>query len=266
MLAATAAACGGDDDDGAPAADASTTPDADTSGTFSFSWALSDGAAALSCEDVKAITVSLTVTPVDGLVGENDAFGCSAGSAETRGFAPGRYDVEIGIRSTEGPLAEPVTMQDVELAALENKDLGEVQFEIDPVGSFSFGINSGAAGGNCAAVDPDEGAEIVAVKLELKDGAGACVPVVYDIGGTPYDATACDGAAHPACIESDVVITVTDVRSGPYTLSVTGLREGDLPCYRSDPQFSVPGANLTTDIGVVSVPLDETVKECAPAK
>jgi len=267
----TLIACGGDDT--ADPVDADMTPDADVSGTLSFSWTLTDGATPITCADVDATTVSITLLPI-GVVGSDaDAFGCAEGEATTRGFRARDYDVEIAVRTTEGDLTDRIVMNNVTIEENGNTDLGAVVFDVVRNGSFTFNLAAIATGGNCAAVVPDDGAEIVKWQLELQDGT-TCVGVQFDIGasasdptGFPaddYDTIACNDATYDGCILSDQDISVTDVESGPHNLVITGFRTGDVPCYQTTAQIGIPGGDLTTSVGNITIPVDADNVICVP--
>ena len=253
LIAALIAGCGDDDQ---PAADAAPQPpDANVSGTITFSWTITDGDSTLACADVDATTVSITVQPVGVVGGETDAFGCGGGEATTRGLPPRDYNVELSLRTTEGLLTERIARGNVTVSPQQDTDLGAIEFVVNPVGSFSFTLAT-EEGGNC-----EGGAEIVDMELELRKD-GTCVPTTFDVGGTDYT-NRCGDESFGGCIDSDTVISVTDIASGQYTLAIAGTRDG-AACYVTTAQFGVPGNEITSDLGRIDVPLDLANPICNP--
>lgn len=245
--------------------DASPHPDADVSGTFTVAWMLNDGTSALDCADVDALTVSMEYIIVGAISGQRESFNCAAGMGTTRGIQPGTYDLTFHVSTNGGNLEmAPVVLSGQELDANGNVNLGTIDLTVVPQGSFSFSLNAGETGGNCAAVDPDMGAGITQFTLELQDGAGTCVPATFAVaGGDPIVADCVTPAVTAGCVESDVVFTVLDTGSGPHKLVVTGARD-TLDCYKTTAQFAVPGGNLARDLGDITVLPDMTVEGCFP--
>lgn len=253
LIASLIAGCGDDD---RPAADAAPQPpDANVSGTITFSWAISDGDSPLACTDVDATTVSISLQPVGVVGGETDAFTCAVGEATTRGLPPRDYNVELSLRTTEGLLTDRIVRSNITVSPQQDTDLGAIEFVVNPVGSFSFTI-AADDDGNC-----EGGAEIVDMELELRKD-GTCVPATFDVGGTDYT-NSCGGETFGGCIASDTAVSVTDIASGQYTLAVTGTRDG-AACYVTTAQFGVPGNELTSDLGQIDVPLDLANPVCNP--
>ncbi|RMH43221.1 MAG: hypothetical protein D6689_05605 [Deltaproteobacteria bacterium] len=267
-----AAACGGGDDDDDATVDAAPAPDADVRGTVSFAWSLSDGSGPITCDDVGADAVSISLLPVGVQGGTSDVSGCpngaSSGTFQSRGVPPRDYDVEITISAAQGDLIdEPIRFKGVTVAPAQDTALGDVEFVVDPVGNLTFSLRALEPGGNCAPVD-DDGAAITKFELELSQG-GTCVPVdfaIHDPTGVleATYATTCAGEQHDACIPEDRELRVADIGSGPTRLSVVGYRDGDLPCYVTTADIDVPGNDLTAAVGAISIPLDMSNDACAP--
>src|SRR5688500_15369764 len=135
------AACG--DDSGLPDA---RMPDAPPpGGTLSLTWSIADGATALTCAQVNASVVSLTMVPDDAVFGTTDAFTCATGSGTSRSVPPGAYDVTVTLGGVE---TEDVTYNDVEITAGQDTSIGDAAFEVAAIGGFSFQIVAGGQG-NC---------------------------------------------------------------------------------------------------------------------
>jgi hypothetical protein len=271
ILGLSLAACG--DDDGGEA-DAVPTPDADTRGTITFDWTITDGTNPLTCDDVGGSAITMTLLPV-GVVGSssqpgNCPDGASSGTFTTGPVIPRAYNLEVVLSASQGDLVDPpVTFTNITVDPLSDTPIDDVEFVVDPTGNLSFRLAAIATGGNCAA-EVDDGAGIVDFTLELRDG-GTCVPVTFEIFDeteTMVDTYAgtCPGTAYGACIPESYTLTVADVSSGPIGVAITGVRAGDIPCYVTTANIDVPGNDLTADIGAINIPVDATNKQCVPPK
>jgi hypothetical protein len=251
------AACGGDD----AAVDAGPRPpDANTTGTFSFRWSITDGSRALRCDDVDAASVSIQMIPDGGATGTADAFSCGQGSATTKRVPARTYDVELSIRSGAGRLGPSIRVDNAIVTAGGDTDLGAIEFEVVPRGSLSFQIETGDPAGNCAG-----GAELESVALRLVRDA-SCVPARFDLDGAGQLDDDCvgDAPATAACVDAGTVIILSETTSGPHGLSIAGRVAGGVPCYVKTAQVRVPGGNLTTVLGAIAVPIDSANPSCNP--
>lgn len=265
------AACG---DDGEDPVDANTTPDADVRGTISFDWSITDGSAATTCGEVNASVITMTLLPIGVQGSDNEISTCAtnddSGTFTTGPVVPRAYDLEITIAATQGDLIdEVVTFSNITVDPLGNTDVGDIEFVVDPMGNVEFRLAAIETGGNCDIVDND-GAGIVDFELVLLQDS-TCVPVdfeIYNAAGDTLEATytvACpSGARHGSCIAEDKILRIADIGSGPANIEITGYRTGDLPCYVTTANFSVPGNDLTTDLMAINIPLDLTNKNCVP--
>jgi hypothetical protein len=263
MMAAMAVApgCGGGSDN----PDAGPIDAAVTRGTMSLAWSLTDlDDNPITCEDVGALSISVTVTP-PGFGGVVEPFSCAGGMGTTSDLRATTYNVVVIPSSVLGALSESILIDSVEVVAGQNVDLGTLVFEIDPVGSFNFKVDTGATAGNC----DDEGAgggALTALEFRLVDDQDICVPTTFIIGDTSatppvtYEAD-CQGATI-GCFEKDVVFSVLDTRSGPHTLEITGTKNG-LDCYARSSIISIPGNSLGRMLGNQILSLAST-PECDP--
>jgi hypothetical protein len=263
------AACGGDDDGGE--ADATPVPDADVRGTVSFNWTLSDGSGPIPCEAVNASAMGITFLPIGVLGSSSDSGNCPDGAMsgmfESSPLPPRDYDIEITLSASQGDLIDaPITFDSITVEPLQNTDLGDVDFVVDPVGNLSFRLRAAETGGNCETV-ANNGAEIVKFELELSQG-GTCIPtdfVIFD--GATQEATystSCAGEQFAMCIAEDRVLQVTDLGSGPTVVDIIGYRAGDLPCYAGAANIDIPGNGLEADVGAVNIPRDMLNETCFP--
>jgi len=244
--------------------DAGVTDAAFEQGTLSFSWKLTDGTNDITCGQVAGISMRVLITPAIGGFADIDIFNCDVGQVTTRPFDANTYNVRLELSAAAGLLAEAVVINDVVLPQGGNTDLGEFVFEVPIQGSFKFLIDADALGLNCDAAPGGGG--INNVTFALRDASNQCVGT-FDIaaGATqPAGTYVSDCVTAFGCIENDQEITVSDLTSGPYRLTITA-DKGGLPCYSRSPQFDVPGNNLTTDLMTQFLISDSSVIGCSAA-
>jgi hypothetical protein len=277
VLSSSLIACG---DDGGPV-DAGRIDALPASGTFSLAWTVSDGSAALSCDDVGAVSVSITLIQQGSAGGTVDAFSCEGGMATSRNFAPGLYDLTIDLRASgsRSLIGTPVRLTGIEITANADTPLPAQEFVVSPTGGFTFTVNGGATGGNCA---PDsnnggDGAGIIGLEFSLKDSSDTCVPTTFSIaagaGGVAgtYTTDCITPPAPHACIDADQVVTVDPTRSGAKTLTINGQKDdpnddpdlGPIDCYDRVSMFVIPGAMLVRDLGSLLLSLEYSLA-CDP--
>ena len=240
--------CGED----APPVDAAIIPDAPPEiGTLSLTWALTNGGTPLQCSDVGGLNVSVTATPQDGGFSEPSSFSCDSGTGMSLPFNSGIYNIEVTlVASGNQQLADPQTLQSIEILTGENTDLGSFTFDVAPMGNVDFTITTEAVAGNCTS-EAQNGAGITEIAIEFLDGQGTCVPSTFTIGdganqtGGTYNAD-CQGARY-TCIDADQAIRAENVPSGTKSMTITGYRGVD-ECYTRMPQFTVPGNGLSTEL------------------
>lgn len=263
------AACG---DDGGPV-DAAPIDALPAAGTFSLTWTLSDGSAALTCDDIGAVSLSITLIQQGSAGGTVDAFPCEGGMATSRNFAPGLYDLTIDLRASgsRSLIASPVRLVGVEINASTDTPLPAQEFVVSPSGGFTFTVNAGATGGNCT---PDsnnggDGAGITGLEFSLKDGADACVAATFEIAagaagvaGTYTSDCTTPPPAH-GCIDADQLVTVNPTRSGSRTLTITGQKDGPIDCYDRVSMFAIAGADLVKELGALLLSLEYSL-DCDP--
>ena len=253
------AACG--DDSGLPDA---RQPDAPPpGGTVSLTWAIGHEGAALTCAQVGATVVSVTMLPEEGVFGITDAFPCGDGAGTTRSVPPGRYDVDV---SLGGVAIDAFRVDDVDVPAGGDAPIGAVAFEVEPVGGFTLRVSAGGQG-NCTTADMG-GAGITAMAFVLEDATGTCVEATFDIAaGATQPAstytTSCTTPAPHACIAQDQPITVAPtLPSGAYELAITGTI-ADAPCWTGLAQIMVPAAGASRDLGTRNLFLNDQLPGCA---
>lgn len=257
-LAATLHGCG----DSPDTPDAATIDAAPVRGNFSVAWSITNGGESLSCADVGAAAVSIRLVRQGAGNGEAESFPCEAGQGVSRALAPGVYDFTIDLRATGSAslIDAPLRVQGFEIVANQDSALPEQVFSVEPVGNFTFTVDAGTTAGNCAD-DGAGGAGIVGLEFSLKDASGVCVPADFVIaegsesGGT-YS-TDCASAPTPfPCIGADQVVSVSDYRSGVYSLEISGQKAGPVDCFERVSNFTLPGANLLKDLGALLLNLE----------
>lgn len=256
----TPAACGDD----SAATDAAVVIDArPDQGTLSLSWTLADSdQSVIDCEDVAAVTVSISAFPEGAGSGVPLAFPCSDGQASPR-LGTGTYQLRIELRAGAGVLDGPITLNGIEITQDQETALGQIDFEVPTTGGFSFLLDTPPLGSNC---DASEG-DLTSVLFELRDDADACVPTTFEIGdgaeqtGGTYQSD-CQGASF-GCIDNDQEITVSGAASGPHTLRITGAKGGVESCYSRNAQITIPGNDLIRDLPAQQLAL-ASIPECDP--
>jgi hypothetical protein len=243
------AACG--DDTGPPDAVGLDAPA--VAGSLSLTWTIADGPTALACDDIGAITVTLSIRPENQPFGSTEVLPCGAGQGSVD-LPPNTYIVDVSLGGVD---LEPIKFVDVVVNSEQDTSLGEVAFEVATVGGFSFTMS--AAGGNCT------GAGITAVELALSAQGGGCVPATFELeGGGTYATDCASPQPHPACIDSDVTVTAQPtITTGPYRLDIRGL-VGGTPCWTKAAQFDVPAAGAIRALPNQTLIHDDLTPACNP--
>lgn len=243
--------------DPAPAVDAGPLIDAPPEiGTLSLSWTIEDdNGNPLDCAQVGAQNVRVTATPAEGGFATPEAFGCNGLTGTSMPVDSGTYNVEIDVTASVNQMLqplipEPVLINGVEVVTGQDTDLGTFAFAVIPRGGVEFILDAQQAGGNCE-TQANGGAELSEFLIEVFDADGTCVPstlTLTDSDGVVVDTydSDCAGARY-GCIESDITVSMADVQSGTTSLNIIAYRGPD-PCYSRNPQFSVPGGDLVTEL------------------
>jgi hypothetical protein len=238
--------------------------DAAVPGQLALSWTIGHAGAPLTCSEISASTVSLDLVHDGDAFGVVDTFTCSSASGMTRALAPGRYTVRASLTGTGGTLDGPEQINDLVVPPGGVGTVPPIAFDVDPTGGLMFRIATPPAGGNCAAT-ADGGAGITAMRLELRDAAGTCLPTTFHVAagaaspaGT-YDSD-CAGNTYP-CIAADQDVSVDGLRSGSYSMVMIG-SVGDAACWRRQPNAVVPGAGHVAALPVQQLALQSGVPGC----
>jgi hypothetical protein len=246
-LLLTLAACG--DDAGPP--DARVIDATPPGGTISLTWSISDDAGPLTCQQVLARDLHLTLTATDQVFSISDILDCSAFAGTTRTVLPGTYNIQVGL----GGVAVPaITFQNIVVRSGQDTAIGDAAFLVDAHGGFTFQVGTGGAG-NCVDV-ASGGAGITQMQLALATAGGTCVPVTFDFSGGGSYTNDCANSAPTRCIEgSETVSVAPTLATGTYRMTITGFDNADA-CWATSPQFDVPAAGV-----VKALPLQNLVED-----
>lgn len=206
-------------------------------GTFSLAWSLTDtaDAMAVTCDDVNATTVTITVREQGASSGSVEVFNCNSGSATSRPYAPGTYVLTFELRGSAGLIAMAPPRNDVVVTSTTDNPIGVVDFQMDANGGFSIDLTSMGTTTNCDPV-AGGGGGITTVELTLiRDST--CVPFTYTAGAAS-GTTTCP-ATGVACIERTVTIDAADLEAGRYQLDVIG-NIGAAECWLGSAAIRVP--------------------------
>ncbi len=253
-------ACG--DDTGPP--DARGIDAAPAPGSLSLTWSIEDRGTALTCAQVGAASVTLSIVPDDQPFGSTDVLTCAPGAGTSRQITPGVYDVTATL---SGVATEGVRFDDVVVAPGADTALGAAAFEVLAEGGFTFNISAGGQG-NCTS-PAQGGAGITTMQIELSDAGGTCVPVTFDIAAGATQAastytTSCAPAAAVPCIAQDQTISVAPtLPTGSYRMTITGFIDADA-CWTRQPQFQVPAGGVVQSLPQQNLTLNAAIAACNP--
>ena len=250
LLAALTASCG--DDSGLP--DARVIDGPPVGGTVSLSWTLADGGSPVTCDQVGAVTVTLSILPKDAPSGFTETFACGSARGTSGTLAAGPYTVTARLAGSAGTLAA-APPQAVTVISGQDTPLGAIAFEVDASGGLRFVIDADGVASNCGAAPG--GAAIEAMHLELRTLGEECIPTTLAIaaGATTPAGTFvsdCGTPAPAACLAEDQIISVASTASGRYRLVVQGLIDGTA-CWEGTPFVRVPAGGATGPLGDVSL-------------
>ncbi len=223
--------------------------DAAIRGQIALSWSLAHGGGPLTCADVAATTVTVDIVHDGDAFGVVDTFACDSAMGTSRMVGPGLYHLRLSVSGTGGTLDGPHAVRDQTVPPGGVVTAPAVAFDVDPSGGLRFKVTTPTTG-NCAAT-AGGGAGITAMRIELRDHTGACVPASFAVaaGATVPAGTYasdCVGSTY-ACIDGDQDVAVTGLRSGSYSMVMTG-SVGAAACWRRQPNAVVPAAGRTADL------------------
>lgn len=235
------AACGG----GGGFPDAPSPDDPGPTGNFMVTWSVIDqNNEPLPCERIAAQTVTTLAHNLAYEGGTPEAFSCSTGMGTSQALVPGTYEMDFELYGVSGLLAKGEKQVPVTIAGNQTTTLDPVTFQVEALGGLELALSTGKPGGNCGATTAD-GAGIEQVSITLKHGSdGTCEPITLTIsdGATQPGGTYTIDCANPVerpCIESDQVLSATDVPSDAYSITVQG-KVGGKVCWLNGDSIQVP--------------------------
>ncbi len=109
-------------------------PDATAEGTFSITWSVVDANGPVSCSEVGASRVRITVIEVDAAFGSVVGFDCDALSGTSRALLRGTYRLTIDLQMSSGEslLAAPLQLNDVVIEGGQNTAVAAQVFTVIP--------------------------------------------------------------------------------------------------------------------------------------
>ena len=109
-------------------------PDATAEGTFSISWSVAGANGPVTCSEVGASRVRITVIEVDAAFGSVVGFDCDALSGTSRALLRGNYRLTIDLQmiSGESLLAAPLQLNDVVIEGGQNTVVEAQVFTVIP--------------------------------------------------------------------------------------------------------------------------------------
>ena len=233
----TAIGCGG----GGGFPDAAVFEDASPAGTFSLDWSLvkmADGAA-VSCDQVGAVTVTLLLRNRAVQGGFTEVFSCGTGMGTTPPVPVGTYDVRFELTGATGVITTAAEQMGLVVRQGEDTALAPVTFEVNAVGGLDLRIDALKQAGNCDPV-ASNGAGITQMTITLEHtSGGACEPATLMIGNTPY-VIDCASPMVTGCIEKTTPVTATNLPSDQYQIHVRGHQGAAQNCFVNDDSIRVP--------------------------
>lgn len=229
-------------------------------GTVSLSWTVTDtnDAAAITCDEANATTVTVTLREEGASSGFPDPFNCSSGQATTQPHPPGTYVLGFELRGPTGQISTAPGQNGIEIRSGQDTPIGAIDFPVDAQGALTLNVAAANVMSNCGLI-ADMGGNIDAITFELERDA-TCVPFDYTINATP-GTTTCPPTP-VACFEptDDIVAAVLD--SGRYQVRATGLI-GGAECWVGTQEIRVPTAGGSAQFQV-NMAYQPTVVGCPP--
>lgn len=229
------------DDVGLP--DARPPIDAPPPGQLMLTWSIAHMGTNLTCAQIAGSSVTVEIVPVGAVAGTVESFSCTSLMGMTGSIPAGQYDIDISLEGSGGTLAGPVKRLGVTVSPSATTVVDPVAFDVDPHGNLSFQITTPSPSDNCGAMPG--GAGITAVRIDLRDSAGTCVPTTFMIGATAY-ASNCANAT-TGCIASTETVTAANIDSGQRSMVITGFVGNDA-CWQRTTSFVARAAGLTTTL------------------
>lgn len=233
-------------DGGGFAADASV--DAPAAGTVSLTWSITDlNNVPLVCDQVGATTVFMQLRNRSGGSGTVVSLGCTSGLGTSQTITPGVYDVTFELHAGAETIAIAPAQSNINVRPGLDTQLTSVAFKVDSNGRLELSIAAPPGTTNCQPTSAG-GAGITTNTITLVHTGDGCAPVTFTRtrGGTMVGTYTVDCSAPMVtdCIESDELLTVDSMESGPYTILIRG-NVNALTCWQNNDSFQVPPLGRT---------------------
>jgi len=229
-------------------------------GRFELAWSITDVAAnPIPCAQIGAtfVTVTLRNRAVQGA--STEVFSCSSGTATSLlTFTPGLYDLSFVLGGNSVLIGTAPAVQGVEITSGGTVTINPITFAVDATGKFETFLNTGVAGGNCAA-----GANVTDFTITLTHSGAACEPATFAISNGPPSTYTVDCAtpALSACIDNNQELSIASLPSGSYRIAVKGKVSG-IDCWTNTSTLIIPpnGKTLMQTLGLTKL----TTAGCPP--
>jgi hypothetical protein len=248
-----AAGAGGCGDDGGFPNDGGIPPIA--TGSVAVAWSITDlGGQPLTCDQVGASTVALTLHSLNRVYGVADSFSCGNSPSTSMSIESDVYDASFELHGANLVPVLGADQSQVTVTEGHTTQLAPVAFMVSATGNLVLQLAAPPLTTNCMPTGM-MGAGINTDTITLQDAGGTCQPVTFvrSRGGATVGSytVSCDAPASAPCIENDETLTATNVPSGPYTIHIRG-QIGAASCWTNDDSLPVPaqGASLTRTLNL----------------
>ena len=183
---------------------------------------------------------------------------CAISSVTSPPVPAGVYDVTPELHSAGSLLAVATDQRGVVVWSGTDTPLSPIEFVVDATGGLALSLRAGAATGNCLPL-ANGGAGITTMTIVMthaSSGVGGCAAITLTRrrGGEPIGQYVinCSTPMVASCIETDEVLTASDMASGLYRIIVTG-RILARDCWGNDEMLHVSaGGHESSEIGRAS--------------
>ncbi|HEY0484398.1 MAG TPA: hypothetical protein VGD37_43055 [Kofleriaceae bacterium] len=227
-------------------------PDMAARGSASAAWSITVGGQPATCAQVGAASVSLLLHSRASGSDTVSSFACTQVLGATSPVVAGAYDATLTLHAADGAtLAAMPTQASVSIGAGEVTALRPAAFAVSGRGKLVLSFATLSTRSNCLPHDQG-GAGLTGEVIFFERIGGGCAAVTFtrSRGNTTIGTYTVNCSAPPvaSCIERDETLSIDDLESGPYAISVSAL-VGTTRCALGNDVLSVPaGATLTKPI------------------
>jgi hypothetical protein len=227
-------------------------------GTFTLDWALTDLANNhITCDQVGAQSVTVLAHNVAAEGGLTQVFVCSTLVGTSQGLDPAVYDFDFQLAAASGILQAPPGQHSITIVSGQNTPLAPIAFKLDATGGVALNVSTGRTDGNCAAAPGGGG--ITSTTLTLTHNSdSSCEPITLAVsaGATGTASTYTINCSAPVvrpCLNSDQILTATNVKADNYTIHITG-NQTMIACWTNNDSIVIPplGGTLTRQLNLAA--------------